>query len=146
MTVLSQGEWPRGALVMIIITGLVLYFIPAFVATTRRMPNAGAITVINLFAGWTLVGWVGALVMACWPKPQPVVHQTIYAAQAPALTAPAGPQHAEPIFDHIRQAFVYQDPVTNAWLVQNSDGTWSPIAMTVPPVPALSTLPPPLHG
>lgn len=50
---------------MIIIILLTLYFIPAIVATARKHKQAGAITVLNFFLGWTIVGWVGALVWAC---------------------------------------------------------------------------------
>jgi hypothetical protein len=49
------------ALVVIL---LVLYFIPTFAAKARQHHNAGAIFVLNLFAGWTFIGWVGALVWA----------------------------------------------------------------------------------
>ena len=38
------------------------YFLPAFVANVRRHRNATAILVLNLFLGWTFIGWVGALV------------------------------------------------------------------------------------
>jgi heme/copper-type cytochrome/quinol oxidase subunit 4 len=40
---------------------LSLYFLPYLNARDRRHPNASAIFVINLFLGWTLLGWVGAL-------------------------------------------------------------------------------------
>lgn len=39
-----------------------LYFLPTIVAWNRRKPNATII--INLFLGWTLIGWVVALAMA----------------------------------------------------------------------------------
>ena len=42
--------------------GIILYFTPVIVATNRKHRNAGAIAVLNLFLGWTLVGWVAALV------------------------------------------------------------------------------------
>lgn len=38
------------------------YFLPATVAGVRRHRNATAILVLNLFLGWTFIGWVGALV------------------------------------------------------------------------------------
>jgi len=40
----------------------VLYFLPAVIGFTRGKRNAPAILVLNLFLGWTLLGWVGALV------------------------------------------------------------------------------------
>jgi hypothetical protein len=42
-----------------------LYFLPAINARKRCHPNTAAIFVINLFLGWTLLGWVGALAWSC---------------------------------------------------------------------------------
>ena len=39
-----------------------VYFLPTFVGQSKR--NAGAIFTLNLLLGWTLVGWVVALVWA----------------------------------------------------------------------------------
>ena len=41
-----------------------LYFLPTIAAYSRSHHQAGAILVINLFLGWTLIGWVIALAMA----------------------------------------------------------------------------------
>jgi hypothetical protein len=43
---------------------IALYLSPAFIARVRQHPNASAIFVLDLVLGWTLVGWVGALVWA----------------------------------------------------------------------------------
>jgi hypothetical protein len=43
---------------------IVSYFIPALIAAIRHRQTL-AIFVLNLFLGWTIVGWVGALVWAC---------------------------------------------------------------------------------
>ena len=43
----------------------VSYFLPAIVAANRRHNNRLAIFVLNLFAGWTFVGWVVAMVWSC---------------------------------------------------------------------------------
>ena len=45
---------------------LVLYFLPAIVAELRGHRNMMAIWIINIFLGWTGIGWVIALVMAVW--------------------------------------------------------------------------------
>lgn len=42
-----------------------IYFLPAGVASGRGHQSSGAILVLNLFLGWTLLGWVAALVWAC---------------------------------------------------------------------------------
>lgn len=43
---------------------LILYFVPSLVALIRKLPNFGLIFVVNLVLGWTLIGWVWALVKA----------------------------------------------------------------------------------
>jgi hypothetical protein len=40
------------------------YFAPSIVALARGHHNIGSIVVINLFLGWTFIGWVVALSMA----------------------------------------------------------------------------------
>ncbi len=45
-------------------TSVALYFSPAFVAYRRKHPNRAAIGVLNFALGWTVIGWVGALVWA----------------------------------------------------------------------------------
>lgn len=49
-----------GLLVVIVLA----YFLPAVIAFSRGVPNKGSVLVLNLFLGWTLVGWVVALAMA----------------------------------------------------------------------------------
>jgi len=41
------------------------YLLPWAVAASRGKSNSLAVGLVNLFAGWTLVGWIIALVMAC---------------------------------------------------------------------------------
>ena len=43
---------------------LILYFVPSLVALVRVRHNLLAIIALNIFLGWTLVGWVLALVWA----------------------------------------------------------------------------------
>lgn len=43
---------------------LTLYLLPAGIGIIRGRSNAVAIFVLNLFLGWTLIGWVIALVWA----------------------------------------------------------------------------------
>lgn len=47
---------------------VIIYFIPAVIAFARSVRNAGSVLVINLFLGWTLVGWIVALAMAVRTK------------------------------------------------------------------------------
>jgi cation transport ATPase len=46
-----------------VIGGLFVYFLPTIVGA--RKANSGAIFALNLFLGWTFLGWVIALVWAC---------------------------------------------------------------------------------
>jgi uncharacterized membrane protein YqaE (UPF0057 family) len=51
---------------IIILAILALYFIPTICVRSgsgRRL----SVFVLNLLLGWTLVGWVVALVLALWP-------------------------------------------------------------------------------
>jgi hypothetical protein len=41
-----------------------VYVLPSIVAGSRHKRNLGAIVALNLLAGWTVVGWVAALVWA----------------------------------------------------------------------------------
>jgi hypothetical protein len=52
-------------LLLILAVGLFFYFVPALIAADRKNPNTTAIFILNLFLGWSLIGWVVALVWAC---------------------------------------------------------------------------------
>jgi hypothetical protein len=52
------------ALLILVIIGIGIYFIPTIVASTRKVTNVGSVFVINFLLGWTLVGWAVALAMA----------------------------------------------------------------------------------
>ena len=41
---------------------LLLYFLPSIIAAARQKRDLLSIFLLNLFLGWTLVGWVIALV------------------------------------------------------------------------------------
>ena len=41
-----------------------IYFLPDWVAQSRGHPDRGSIFVLNLFLGWTFLGWVAALIWA----------------------------------------------------------------------------------
>lgn len=38
-----------------------IYFLPAIIAANREHHQTGPIVILNLFLGWTLLGWVVAL-------------------------------------------------------------------------------------
>lgn len=52
------------------------YFAPALIARFRHRPNGGAIFAFNLLLGWTVIGWVVALVWALtWPMGVPAARR-----------------------------------------------------------------------
>jgi hypothetical protein len=73
------GSWPPGysarppfqtdpvllAIAWVIAVLTFLYMLPWAVAVSRHKANHGAIALVNLLTGWTVVGWIAALVMAC---------------------------------------------------------------------------------
>jgi hypothetical protein len=54
------------------------YMLPWAVAVSRGKSNQAAIGIVNFFLGWTFIGWVIALVMACQS------HQLVGSASATA--------------------------------------------------------------
>lgn len=44
--------------------GFVLYFLPSIIALARSKRDTVSILLLNLFLGWTAIGWVIALVWA----------------------------------------------------------------------------------
>jgi len=46
---------------------LAIYFLPWFVARSRRHHATDAIFIANLVLGWTFLGWFGALAWAAMP-------------------------------------------------------------------------------
>jgi hypothetical protein len=51
-------------IVLVLLVFVVPYFIPTIIAATRHKQNTGAIFALNLFLGWTVIGWVVSLVWA----------------------------------------------------------------------------------
>jgi Superinfection immunity protein len=49
-----------------------LHGAPAAVAGMRHVPNLGSVVVINFLTGWTGIGWIIALAMACRSIPPAV--------------------------------------------------------------------------
>jgi len=41
----------------------ILYFLPSIIAHSKR--DFGGIVLLNIFLGWTVIGWVAALIWAC---------------------------------------------------------------------------------
>lgn len=88
----SQSGIPADGVVGLIVGGI-LYFIPSIVALARRgEANTGGVVVLNLFAGWTIIGWIIALVMACRTN----VRQPVYMVPPPGWSPPPAPPQGPP--------------------------------------------------
>jgi hypothetical protein len=47
----------------VLVISLALYLLPAWISYARGMADRWSVFFLNLFLGWTLIGWVVAL---CW--------------------------------------------------------------------------------
>lgn len=75
----------------------VTYFLPWAIAATRGKSNHLTVFVVNLLLGWTLIGWIVALVMACG------AHQVtgpVYLAAVVTPVRPGGWPPAAPLPPH----------------------------------------------
>lgn len=66
---------PQELLVLLVMVPI--YFVPLIVAAARRSRSLLGIGLLNVLAGWTFVGWVGALIWAV-------------ASESSTVVAPAG--------------------------------------------------------
>jgi hypothetical protein len=69
---------------------LFLYFLPSIIGRERR--NAGTIFLVNLLTGWSIVGWIVALIWALTNDPVPVVSVQPQGAAYPSTQAAQGNQ------------------------------------------------------
>lgn len=63
----NSTEIGAGGVLFILIAAslaFVVYFLPSLVASRRRHHQAMVVFILNLFLGWTLLGWVIALAIA----------------------------------------------------------------------------------
>jgi hypothetical protein len=67
---------------------LALLFLPTLVAKSRNHPNTLPIFLLNLFLGWTFIGWVVSLVWACMRPTAPVLYAPVY---TPVILPPHHP-------------------------------------------------------
>ncbi len=51
--------------IILVVIGLTIYFIPTIFSSYKK--DANKIFVLNLLLGWTLIGWIAALVWALSP-------------------------------------------------------------------------------
>ncbi|HEU5354991.1 MAG TPA: superinfection immunity protein [Actinocrinis sp.] len=73
-------------LFLFVLVLIAMYFLPTIIAV-RRGRQVGPVAMVNVFFGWSLIGWVVAMSMALSDKTAggaPVVNQTIVMQQGAA--------------------------------------------------------------
>jgi RsiW-degrading membrane proteinase PrsW (M82 family) len=50
--------------IIAILVSIVVYFLPTIIALLRKKQNPLVVVLINIFLGWTFIGWIVALVMS----------------------------------------------------------------------------------
>lgn len=89
----SDGDAALGGLLLVVVAliGVAFYFLPTIVAFLKKTPSKASVVIINLFLGWTFIGWVVALAMAFrdpTPTQQVVVYNQPGGDQPPPQSAP----------------------------------------------------------
>lgn len=73
--------------IVLVLAALVMYWLPTIIAAIRHVPHIGSVAVVDAFLGWTVIGWVVALSMACRSRRTEVVPMV---QQPPPPVPPAG--------------------------------------------------------
>lgn len=106
ITLEDNGGGAAGMIVIVVLVGIGVYFVPSIVAAVRKVPNVGSVAVVNTLLGWTLVGWAVAMAMAMRSRPQAqqvVVNVPGYQPPMPGYQPPV-PGYQPPVPGHQPQA------------------------------------------
>lgn len=82
--------------IIILLFLLPVYFLPTFIAIKRKKPNVALILLLNFFLGWTVAGWVIALIWASGSgsgSPAVVVNNHQYAHKEEKIEFPGQSLH-----------------------------------------------------
>jgi hypothetical protein len=82
-----SDEGAAVGVVLLLLFAVAIYFLPGIIAAARHKRNTVSIFALNLFLGWSLIGWVIALVWAlAQDAPPPAVYYQgpVYQPQPPA--------------------------------------------------------------
>ena len=52
------------------LAGALIYFLPSLIASRREHRNLVAIIILDTLLGWTILGWIGALIWAVIEEPK----------------------------------------------------------------------------
>lgn len=56
-------------IIMIFFSAVIFYLLPSVISAVRSTDHQGAIFFINVLFGWTVLGWIAALIWAVVEKP-----------------------------------------------------------------------------
>ena len=82
------------------------YLLPGVVASSRRHPQRGAIWILTICLGWTLVGWVAALVWACTNSQRVVLERSEMPLASTATPAPVSTADEIEQFSRLKESGV----------------------------------------
>ena len=82
------GELGLFVLVTLLV-GVVLYFLPTIIVVKRQSASVTPVVLVNLLLGWTIIGWIIALI---WSLSAKGVDQGPATGSAPPLCAQCGKQ------------------------------------------------------
>jgi hypothetical protein len=83
---------PIPGLAVLFAVGVTMYLLPTIIASHRGVSNVGTIAVLNIFFGWSVVGWILGLAWACKSVKPPTV-QVVYGP--PPLSTYQYPPHPQ---------------------------------------------------
>lgn len=55
--------------IVVLLIVAIIYLIPGLNASSRKHPSAGGIWLLNIFFGWTVLGWLIALIWSASGSP-----------------------------------------------------------------------------
>lgn len=90
--------------------GVGFYFLPTYEANLRRQPNMTSIVVLNVFLGWTLVGWVVAMVWGCADRQSSSEAPRTYSHNQPAVNMPSREPSSRRVFGPITEPVKQAEP------------------------------------
>ncbi len=54
-------------LMLLMLPLILLYLLPTWIAFSNRHRNLSWVLLLNVLAGWSILGWVASLCFALWP-------------------------------------------------------------------------------
>lgn len=89
MAVGSGQQVAKSALPIFVGLSIAIYFLPTIEAMLRKHHSLTSIVLVNLFFGWTLIGWVAAIAWACAGSNKPATTTASNSNVAPARAEPS---------------------------------------------------------